>query len=282
MPDKVSGDYVYMQHVRVPGMLHGRTVRPRGQAAYGAGARVLEIDEGSITSIPAVRIVRRRDFVGVVAPNEWDVVRAAQRLKVTWDRTPSLPGNAGLHDQMRAGQTTDTVIADTGDRKAASIVVTQTYRGPYQAHVPFAPNCAVADVTADAASVMCSTQNVYGTRALVAAVLGMPADRVRVQYYEGAGTFGHSCYDDAAQAAAIMSQSVGKPVRVQFMRWDEHGWDNYGPRTLPTFAPAWTPKGNSWRTSITAGSMPGYGRKPLNSWRAERRPRRAAGSASTS
>lgn len=76
---------------------------------------------------------------------------------------------------------------------------------------------------------ICSTQDVYATRNTLAAVLGLPPAKVRVQYYEGSGTYGHSCYDDAAQAAAILSQLTGKPVRLQFMRWDEHGWDLYGP-----------------------------------------------------
>jgi nicotinate dehydrogenase subunit B len=137
---------------------------------------------------------------------------------------------------MRAATTTDTTISERGDVAAslgrAAHVVTATYRGPYQAHAPFGPNCAVADATVDPAVVMCSSQGIYGTRDKVAAVLGVPASRVRVEYYEGAGTFGRSCFDDAAQAAAIMSQAVGKPVRVQFMRWDEHGWDNYGPPHL--------------------------------------------------
>ena len=77
-----------MQHVRVPGMLHGRVVRPRGQGAYGAGAKVLALDETSIANIPGARVLRKGDFVGVVAENEWDAVRAARQLKVTWDSTP--------------------------------------------------------------------------------------------------------------------------------------------------------------------------------------------------
>jgi nicotinate dehydrogenase subunit B len=236
LPDKVTGAYVYVQHVRLPDMLHGRVVRPRGQGAYADGARVVTVDEASIKDIPGVRIVRRRDFIGVVSANEWDAVRAARQLKVAWELPPSLPGDAGLYARMRAARTTDTVIAERGDVAAslarAAHVVTASYRGPYQAHAPFGPNCAVADATGDPAVVMCSSQGIYGTRDKVAAVLGVPPDRVRVEYYEGAGTFGRSCFDDAAQAAAIMSQAVGKPVRVQFMRWDEHGWDNYGPPHL--------------------------------------------------
>jgi CO/xanthine dehydrogenase Mo-binding subunit len=79
---------------------------------------------------------------------------------------------------------------------------------------------------------MCSTQDIYSLRTAIGRILGMPANRIRVQYYEGSGTYGHSCHDDAAEAAAILSKEVGKPVRLQFMRWDELGWDNYGPAHL--------------------------------------------------
>ncbi len=236
IPDKVSGKYVHMQHVRLPDMLHGRVVLPRGQRAYGAGAKPLSIDESSIKSIPGARVVRKGDVVGVVAEREWDAVKAAQLLKVTWQEGPALPGNADLFEHMRAQKTTDTVIADLGDvAKAfaqAAHVASSTYRCPYQGHLPFAPNCALADVGPNGALVLSSTQDVYNARAMLATVLGLPVEKVRVQYYEGSGTFGRSCYEDAAQAAAIMSQAVGKPVRVQFMRWDEHGWDNYGPAHL--------------------------------------------------
>jgi CO/xanthine dehydrogenase Mo-binding subunit len=235
VPAKVAAKYEHMQHVRVAGMLHGRVVRPRGQRAYGAGAKPLHIDEGSIAGIPA-SVVRRGDFVGVVAEREWDAVRAARDLKVTWHASKALPGNGDLFERMRSAKATDTVIASIGDIEkgfaAAAHVEQATYRCPYQAHAPFGPNCALADVGPEGALVMSSTQDIYHSRAMLAAVLGLPVGKVRVQYYEGSGTFGHSCYEDAAQAAAILSQTVGQPVRVQFMRWDEHGWDNYGPAHL--------------------------------------------------
>ncbi len=236
MPAKAGGTYVHMQHVRVPDMLHGRIVRPHGQRAYGAGAKPLSIDEGSIAGIANARVVRKGDFVGVVAKEEWDAVKAAQQLKVAWKETSELPGNADLFERMRAAKTTDTVIADWGDAgkafSQATHVASATYRCPYQSHGPFAPNCAIADVGPTGALIISSTQDVYNTRAMLAVVLGLPVEKVRVQYYEGSGTFGRSCYDDAAQAAAVMSQAAGKPVRVQFMRWDELGWDDYGPAHL--------------------------------------------------
>src|SRR5262249_46081376 len=155
----------------------------------------------------------------------------ARDLKVAWQADGSLPEN--LFEAMRSAKTTDTVVIDAGDAgkafAGAAHAVSASYRCPYQAHVPFGPNCALADVGADRALVMCSTQDPYASRAMLAEVLGLPVEKVRVQYYEGSGTFGHSCYEDAAQAAAILSQAVKRPVRVQFMRADEHGWDNYGP-----------------------------------------------------
>jgi hypothetical protein len=235
IPAKVAGTYTHMQHVRVAGVLHGRVVRPRGQRAYGTGAKPLHIDEASIAGIPA-RVVCRGDFVGVVAEREWDAVKAARELKVIWQESAALPGDADLFTRMRAVPSTDTVIANIGDIAkgfaAAAYVEQATYRCPYQAHVPFGPNCAIADVGPDGALVMSSTQDIYNSRDMLAKVLDLPAGKVRVQYYEGSGTFGHSCYEDASQAAAILSQAVGRPVRVQFMRWDEHGWDNYGPAHL--------------------------------------------------
>jgi nicotinate dehydrogenase subunit B len=236
VPDKVSGKYVYMQHVRVPNMLHGRIVRPRGQGAYGAGARVVSVDASSIADIPGARLLRKGDFLGVVAEQEWDTVRAANQLKVTWQMAPRLPAGGKLFEAMRASQTTDSVIVETGDVPTALAkakhVASATYYGPYQAHAPFAPSCALADVNAQGALVMCSTQFPHGVRNMLATTLGLSPDQVRVRYYEGAGVFGRACHDDSALAAAIMSQAVGRPVRVQFMRWDEHGWDNYGPAHL--------------------------------------------------
>jgi nicotinate dehydrogenase subunit B len=235
IPEKISGKYIYMQHVRVPGMLHGRVVRPRGQGAYGDGARIVGIDASSISDIAAIRVVRRGDFVGVVAEREWDAVRAAEKLKVTWDVPPRLPAGR-LFETMRASRAIDSVIVDTGDVPAAlataAHIASATYHGPYQSHAPFAPSCALADVEDASALVMCSSQFPHGVRNVLAQTLGLAADQVQVRYYEGAGVFGRACHDDCAIAAAVMSQAVGRPVRVQFMRWDELGWDNYGPAHL--------------------------------------------------
>src|ERR1700683_1988286 len=146
-PDKVNGQYVYMQHARIDGMLHGRVVRPRGQSAYKAGAKVLSIDESSIHDIAGARVLRKGDFIGVVAENEWDAVQAAAKLKLVWDTTPTLPGSDRLYEQMRAAKTMDNIVTQRGDASgvmsAAPHVARQTCRGPYQSHAAFAPHCAL-------------------------------------------------------------------------------------------------------------------------------------------
>jgi CO/xanthine dehydrogenase Mo-binding subunit len=229
---KIRGTYEHVQHVRVPGMLHGRVVRPRGQPAFAAGAQALAIDASSIAHIPGARVLNRGDFIGVVAPKEWDAVRAAAALKVDWDPTPTLPGSDRLYDFMRAGPNTDVVVRETGDIAAADAGAAKWVefegRTPYQAHAPFAPNCALASVTADGAEVWCASQDIYAARRTLAPLLGLEEAQIRVTYVESSGTYGHSCYDDATQAAAILSQLAGAPVRLQFMRADEHGWDTCG------------------------------------------------------
>jgi CO/xanthine dehydrogenase Mo-binding subunit len=158
-------------------------------------------------------------------------------LKVTWQPfAAALPGHEALFDSFKSAKTNDLIDTDLGsvddafERGAYS--VSATYRGPYQSHGAMAPNCAVADVTADAALVICSSQSIYLTRFGLAPLLDLPLDKIRVQYAAGANTYGNSCYGEAADAAAILSQEVGKPVRLVLSRADELGWDNYGPALL--------------------------------------------------
>jgi nicotinate dehydrogenase subunit B len=235
IPLKANGTYQHMQHQRLPGMLHGRIVRPRGQGAYKDGVQIISVDASSIANIAGAKVLRQGNFLGVVAAREWDAVRAAQQLQVQWQQPANLPGSAGLFKAMEQSPHDDRIARNEGDVSAihnAAVTSAFTGYGPYQAHVPFAPNCALADVKSDSALVLCSTQDIYATRTKLAALLGLQEPQVRVQYHEGAGTFGHSCWDDVAQAAALLSQLAGAPVRVQFMRWDEHGWDTYGPAHL--------------------------------------------------
>jgi nicotinate dehydrogenase subunit B len=233
IPAKVTGSYTYVQNVRVPGMLHGRVVRPHGQGAWGTGAPIVSVDAASISHIPNVQIVRVDDFLGVVAPKEYDAIQAAAQLKVTWKDDPILPGQGNLFGFMRAEQTRDAVQASAGDADtglaSAAKVLTQSYSYPYNGHFPIGPMCCLADVTPKGATIFSSTQDIESLAGTVSSVIGMQPAQVRVLYREGSGSYGSNTQEDVAESAAIMSKSIGKPVRVQFMRWDEHGWDDYGP-----------------------------------------------------
>ncbi len=236
IPSIVTGQLTYAQNIRVPGMLHGRVVRPRGQAALTQGATVLSLDKSSVEHIPNVTVVQNGNFVGVVAPLEWNAIQAAAQLRVTWDNTPKLPGSGNLPSALRdpANLQATNVAVNVGNvdtaMAGAAKTVTASYFTAYQSHGPLGPNCSVADVTPSGALVFCPSQGPYlQTRGAVASALGLPATAVRIEVYPGSGTYGHSSYDDVSISAALMSQAVGKPVRVQFMRWDEHGWDQFGP-----------------------------------------------------
>jgi nicotinate dehydrogenase subunit B len=230
-----TGAATYTQSVRVPGMLHGRVVRPRGQAALTAGATLLSFDKRSISHIPDVQIVQKGNFLGVVAPLEYSAIQAAAEVKVTWSEAPTLTGDGNLEAALRnpANLQRSNTVVNVGDAgsglAAAAQVISASYFWPYQMHAAMGPNCSIADVGPTSATVICMAQGPYSTRQAIATALGLPPTSVRVEVFRASGNYGHNTYDDVSIAAALMSQAIGKPVRVQFMRWDEHGWDNFGP-----------------------------------------------------
>jgi len=255
IPDKITGKYTYVQNIRVPGMLHGRVVRPRGQGAFGGGTDtpILSVDESSIKNIPNVQIVRVRNFLGVVAPFEYDAIQAAAQLKVKWADPPALPSSGNLWKQMRdqdrqglVQTSVDSAQIETihglpvtaGDvdsaLASAATALAHTYTFAQQDTVPIGPMCSVAEVTPNGAVVYTSAAHTYQTRQWVKNVLDsvlgsktLPLNRIRVVRYEGSSEYGgRFATFDVAESAAVMSAIVGKPVRVQLMRWDQHGWNN--------------------------------------------------------
>ncbi len=230
IPDKVTAQYPWLHNLRIPGMVHGRVVRP---AAHGA--RLMSIDERSVSDIPGfVGVVRKGDFVGVVAEQEWQAVRAARNLNVEWSDWAELPAMESLYDVLKQIPVkTEHVAADVGDVQGALAsahkVVTATYESPYQMHVSIGPSCAIADVGGGHARIWSGTQGVYGLRDSLAQLLEMAPENIIVEWAHAAGCFGQNGADDAAADAALLSQAIGKPVRVQWMRHDEHGWEPYSP-----------------------------------------------------
>jgi len=244
IPDKVTGKYTYVHQVRVPGMLHGRMVRPRGQGAYPYNSNVpVSVDASSIAHIPGAKVVQVNNFLGVVAPKEFDAIQAAAQLKVVWNTNPILPGTGNLWQHYRDMDTQGKIVASlnaatTGNVDAAlasaAHTVSGTFKHHYQGHMPIGPSCAVADVRADHATIWSNTQNVENCVTDVQNVLSpLQPNQIRIIFYEGSGSFGNGCVAfDTAESAAIMSKAVGAPVRLQMMRWDEHGWTHYGPAIM--------------------------------------------------
>jgi nicotinate dehydrogenase subunit B len=235
LPAKVFGRHEYVHNVRVPGMLHGRMIRPSA-----IGATPDAIDEASVRSLPGfVVVVHRGSFVGVVAEREEQAVAIAAKLASTikWStpETP-LPDAADLEKILRATPGSTRVLDNSGSVDAAfdsaKTKLTATYSVPFQSHGSIGPSCGVADVRAGEATIWSGTQGSYLLRASLADLLGMPAEKVRVVWTEASGCYGHNCADDAAADAALLSQAVGKPVRVQWSRQDELGWDPKGPAML--------------------------------------------------
>jgi CO/xanthine dehydrogenase Mo-binding subunit len=274
IPAKVTGQFTYSHNVRVPGMMHGRVVRPRGQGAYGSGTapKVLSVDESSIKHIAGAKVVRFGDFVGVVADKEYAAIQAASQLKVKWADMPKIAAVGNIFKQMRdddaAGKAPARIGASFGNFDAAyanaATKVAQSYKYHYQGSMPIGPCCAIADVTASGARIFTNSQSIYLTRASVKtaldAVMGsktLPLNRIRLTYYEGASTYGPAAaWDDVAQAAAVMSALTGKPVRLQLMRWDENGWSHYGPAQLTDVRGAVDSSGNIVAFEYTQFGIP--------------------------
>ena len=171
VPAKISGQYTYVHNVRIPGMQHGRVVRPRGQGPFGTGAPIVSVDETSIAHIPGAKVLRQGDFLAVVAPKEYDAIQAAAQLKVTWKESPMLPTSGNLFGKMRADDTaglakaafrTNNGNVDTA-LKSAATTISQSYSYHYGGRAVIGPSCAVADVRDNSAIIYSSSQNLLGT-----------------------------------------------------------------------------------------------------------------------
>ncbi|WP_341988898.1 molybdopterin cofactor-binding domain-containing protein [Azorhizobium sp. AG788] len=240
IPAKATGNFVYVHDVRLPDMLHGRVVRPPYagvDAGDFVGKSLIRVDEASVAGIPGVvAVVHMGDFVGVVAEREEQAAEAARRLVVEWKPTPPLPDLTDVEGALRANPSTPRLLQDKGDvdaaLAAAAIPMDRTYVWPYQMHASIGPSCAVADVRSDCATVWSGTQNPYPLRADISLLLGLPEEAIDIVRFEAAGCYGRNCADDVAADAALLSRAVGRPVRVQLTREQEHAWEPKGAAQL--------------------------------------------------
>jgi nicotinate dehydrogenase subunit B len=240
LPAKATGELVYVHDIRMPGMLHGRVVRPPYAGVDGGdfvGTSLLEVDESSVRDIPGlVAVVRIADFVGVVAEREENAIKAAAQLKLTWKKVPTLPDLDDIETALRANPSTPRTLIDKGDVDAALIQaakpIERTYLWPYQMHASIGPSCAVADFSDDQIRVWSGTQNPHLLRGDLALLLKRPESDIEIIRMEAAGCYGRNCADDVCADAVLLSRAAGRPVRVQLTREQEHLWEPKGTAQL--------------------------------------------------
>jgi CO/xanthine dehydrogenase Mo-binding subunit len=253
---KIIPSAEFAHHVKLPGMLHGRMVR-----AKVAGGRVKSVDKSSVADIPGVQVVVKKDFIGVVAPKEWDAIKAARQLKVTWDESDvGFPTTSEkLYDFIRASKPKKSKVEKNDgdvDKALASAAkkLEVEYEWPFQSHARMGPALGVADVRADHATVWTDSQKPFDTAHGAAKLLGLPAEGARARpqtpyvrgiWMPGPGSYGRSDAGDGAMDAAILSQAVGAPVRVQWMRNEGHAWDPKGPASVVTARGGVDARGNA-------------------------------------
>ncbi len=261
IPAKMTGQFTYVQDVKVDGMLHGRVVRP-----YGVKATLVSVDETGLKDIPGfVQVVRRNNFLGVVAQTEWGAIQAAAKLgsvlnpkgpdayQAKWSNWDDLPPMDDIWQTVRDAPGKNTSVAHQGsvDQALAGAAKTlnATYRTPFQMHASIGPSCAIADVRNDSATFWSGTQMPHETRRDMAKLLGIPVERIELRWFEASGAYGRNGLDHVVADAGLMSQAVGRPVRVQWMRWDEHGWEPKGPAITQDLAGALDERGHvvAWR-----------------------------------
>jgi len=219
--------------VKVPGMLHGRMIRPAI-----AGAVPVKVDESSIKDIPGAKVVWQEGFLGVAAPREWDAIQAMQKLKVEWSKTePPFPSQASLYDHIRTASVRKREVGKENGNvddafKNAAKVIEAEYEWPFQSHASMGPACALVEIKDGKVTCWSGTQKSHFVQEGIASILAMPVDKVHVKWTTGPGSYGRNDADDAAMDAAVMAKALGAPVRMQYMRNQGTGWDPKGPASI--------------------------------------------------
>jgi len=229
IPSKVTGGVSYVQDMQLPGMLHARVVMP---PSYGA--TLVDVDEAAVSKLPGVvGIVRDGSVLAVVATSEWQAVVAQRTLSNSsrWRAGRALPDPATVHRELKELATQRIEIADQHATTApAAKTLSATYLKRYLLHGSIGPSCSVAHLDNGMLTVWTHSQGVYPLRDALAEMLSMPKGNVRCIHTEGSGCYGHNGADDAAAHAALIACALpGHPVRVQWMREQEHTWDHFTP-----------------------------------------------------
>jgi nicotinate dehydrogenase subunit B len=269
IPGKATGEQTFVHDMRVPDMLHGRVVRPPYDGfdtGDFVGTSLIGVDESSIAHIPGiVRVVVIGDFIGIVAEREEQAIKAANELQVRWKPwNHKLPQLNDVEQAIRDNPHIARVVHDTGGVDEALAKVdqrfTRSYLWPYQLHASIGPSCAVADVRGDGICIWSGTQNPHALRADLAWLLEYPEALIEIVRMEAAGCYGRNCADDVCADAVLLSRAVGKPVRVQLTREQEHAWEPKGTAQLMEVDGGLDAAGNpsvyDFRTSYPSNGAP--------------------------
>jgi len=230
IPRKVTGGAAYVQDLRLPGMLHGRVVRPPNY-----GAKLESIDEAKVMAMPGVvAVVRDGSFLGLIAEREEQAIKASVALAASakWIAGPPLPDQATFYDHLLSLPDDPHVVSEKqAALPSGAKVIEATYRKPYTCHAAIGPSCAVAQLQDGKMTVWSHSQGVFPLRGNLVMGLKMPADKIHCIHMEGSGCYGHNAADDVALDVALLARAApgGRPVRLQWMRGDEFGWEPFGP-----------------------------------------------------
>ena len=234
IPAKVTGRFEYMQDFKLPGMLHARVVRPKAMKAT-----LQSVNDWDCRKVPGyVGYVRKGNFLAVVGKNEWAAVKAARTIETKWSDWSGLPDQAALWEWVRSVKVNKNEafqsVGKVDDAFAAQGARTlkASYDFAIQTHGSLGPSCAVAKFEDGKLTSWSASQQTHLLRKQLAKMFDLKPEDVRCIYIEGAGCYGRNGHEDAAADAALIAKEVGVPVRVQWMRDDEHGWDPKGPPTL--------------------------------------------------
>jgi nicotinate dehydrogenase subunit B len=232
IPNKVTGGTAYVQDLRLPGMVHGRIVRPPRP-----GSKLDSVDETAAKAMPGViAVVRDGSFLGVVAEREEQAIKARQALinSAKWTLGPELPDPAKIYDVLLTLPTEDNVISKKlAPMPEGAQKIEATYRKPYMAHASIGPSCALAEFKNNKMTVWTHSQGIFPLRNHLSLGLKLPVANIRCIHAEGSGCYGHNGADDVGLDAALLARAVApRPVRLQWMRDDEFGWEPYGPAMI--------------------------------------------------
>ncbi len=232
IPAKLTGGVAYVQDLRLPNMLHARVVRGPGD-----GTRLKPVDATSLAGMPGVvKVVRNGAFTAVVADSEWHAVQAVRRLGAgDWERPRRAPpSNIDGRESLKTLPSEDDVFFNqAGSAEGAVRRIKGRYSRPWLLHGAIGPGCAIALFDGEALTVWTSTQTIFQQHAALAQLVRLPLEKVRCIHMEGSGCYGQTGSDDAAAEAALVAITTpGRPVRMQWERGQEHGWEPMGPGML--------------------------------------------------